>query len=413
MTLTIEKIQEFIDNKKVYKSDSLENLKIYHYSECNDDSDILLKQCRGVVCDNNSIVLNTLFYNYTYSHLDVPSDVFSYLENNFNDLKLYVSEEGTLLRLFYLNNRWYTSTFKKFDAFKSKWASRQTFGQLFIQALYQQSQTNKKLKKSLGDDVTIDNVYKKFLDTLSTDKQYVFLLRNDIENRVVCYTEEKPTMYYVTTIENNQLLQENINIDGVKQLQFKNIDEMFSYVDINNYNLNQGVIAFAPNGYQYKILHNDYIKLFNMRGNQPSIKYRYLQIRQDRVGVDMFYYLYPLYIPLFKEYEDILFQISKDIHELYMNRFVKKLWTVIDPIKFTIVKKCHEWHKTNKKRNIVTRQVIYKMLTQQEPTFLNKIIKDFKYNANKNLKNTEATTQEATTQEATTQEATTQEATTQ
>jgi hypothetical protein len=398
MTLTIEKIQEFINNKKVYKSDSLENLKIYHYSECNDDSDILLKQCRGVVCDNNSILLNTLFYNYTYSHLDVPSDVFSYLENNFNDLDLYVSEEGTLLRIFYLNNRWYTSTFKKFDAFKSKWSSRKTFGQLFIEALYQQTLTNKNLQKILGDNITVDNVYKKFLDTLSTEKQYVFLLRNDSENRVVCYSEEKPTMYYVTTIENQKLIQENININKTKQLHFKNIDEMFSYIDRNNYNLKQGVIAFAPNGYQYKILHNDYIKLFNMRGNQPSINYRYLQIRKDRVGVDMFYYLYPSHIPIFKEYEDILFQISKDIHELYMNRFVKKLWTVIDPIKFKIIKKCHEWHKSNKKKNIVTRQIVYMILTQEEPTFLNKIIKDFKYNTTKKIKNTNETTQGETTQ---------------
>ena len=45
------------------------------------------------------------------------------------------AHEGSLLRAFCVNDTWYITTHRKLDAFRSKWASRQSFGAQFVESL--------------------------------------------------------------------------------------------------------------------------------------------------------------------------------------------------------------------------------------------------------------------------------------
>ena len=55
------------------------------------------------------------------------------------------------------------------------------------------------------------------------------------------------------------------------------------------------------------ILSPAYQEFFHVRGNEPSIKFRYLQVRMNKSQCDMLSYLYPKYTESFGEYENILY----------------------------------------------------------------------------------------------------------
>ena len=63
--------------------------------------------------------------------------------------------------------------------------------------------------------------------------------------------------------------------------KFDTIDDMLSYVDDNDHKVSQGVIVYMPNQCQVKIMNPSYVSYFNVRGNEQSIKFRYLQVRDD------------------------------------------------------------------------------------------------------------------------------------
>ena len=54
-----------------------------------------------------------------------------------------------------------------------------------------------------------------------------------------------------------------------------------------------GIIAFQSPEKQFKATTAEYSELFNARGNEPSVKFRYLQVRMNGDVRDALYYLYP------------------------------------------------------------------------------------------------------------------------
>ena len=106
MNFTIKKINKF--------NDSLDNLKIGCV-----ENDITYK---GIIFDSISNVVMTNF-SHTQEFV-VPTDIDSFChseekklkfyenitKNNRNSYKTYITEEGTLIRVFYHNNKWYIST---------------------------------------------------------------------------------------------------------------------------------------------------------------------------------------------------------------------------------------------------------------------------------------------------------------
>jgi len=139
----------------------------------------------------------------------------------------------------------------------------------------------------------------------------------------------------------------------------------------------QGVIVFAPGNKQFKILHEDYLQLFRARGNEPSIKFRYLQVRMDKRSVDMLCYLYPNMRNAFEEYENILYSVARMIHYSYVQRHIKGLWSTLPTEEYKVDCACHSWHEEDRKSNRVTLGKVIEVLNEQTPTNLNRMIRRF------------------------------------
>ena len=129
---------------------------------------------------------------------------------------------------------------------------------------------------------------------------------------------------------------------------------------------------------QYKVVNKEYLDLFNVRGNEPSIKFRYLQVRMNEETVNNLYSLYPTMTHLFEDYENALYAIAQTIYNSYVDRFIKKKWVTVAAEEFNVIRECHSFHEQDRKQNRISIKKVIEILNEQSPTSLNKMIRRFK-----------------------------------
>ena len=393
--LTREKIQAQSTKLRLSDSDLEAKLDLFCYNKCSNNEQELIKNCRGVVFNGENIVLRGFPYTEEYT---TESNSFKILENimkeSWDSYRFYESREGALIRVFNWQSKWYVSTHRKLDAFRSKWASKESFGQMFTDALETLLNANdenfmNQLNRNNDSMESDENITYRFLNTLDKNYQYMFLVLNNYDNRIVCAAPDKPTVYHVGTIplsntnpqfpENKCILDYNIGIPFSNELKFSNIEDMKTYIDGLNYENYQGVIIFDTKcNKQYKLFNQDYYDLFNIRGNEPSVKYRYLQVRQDKDMVDKLYYLYPKYADAFDDYENTLYECAKKINKNYIDRFIKKKYVTVPKEDFLVMKACHDWHLQDREKNRISLRKVMDTLNNQTPSCLNRIIRRYK-----------------------------------
>ena len=377
-------IESLSTHIRLTDSDEENKLDLFCYINCNKTDSDFLKNCRGLVFNEDKLILRSFPYTIEYTEENNKEEIKNDIESIFKDCIFFNSYEGCLIRVFYFKNKWYISTNKKLDATRSKWSSKQSYGSFFEDALRYEFKNNEKLKNNVTykEETDKENVCDIFCNNvLDKTKQYMFLLLNNQENRIVCLEPSRPTIYHVGTfIEGEISFEENIYIPYPEKFNFNNIEEVYSYVNEINCDVLQGIIIFAPNNIQYKILNNTYFKYFNARGNEPSIKFRYLQVRMDRENNRMLRQLYPYMQKDFEEYENYIFEASRTIYNAYVDRFIKKLYVTVPVEEFNTIKEAHKWYLEDKTSHKITYEKIIELLNLQTPTNLNKIIKRLKLN---------------------------------
>lgn len=374
----IEDINELGDNIRIF--DNIGNLNLYSYKECSNEHPEKIKNCRGLIFNKDELIVKNFPYTMEYTEKDHDEIVKNI---DLNNCLIYDSYEGSTIKIFYFEDKWYLSTNKKLDAYKSKWASKLSFGSYFKDALLYQFENNDELKK-IPFNIETDDIVEVFANSLlDKNKQYVFLLLNNNENRIVCNEPDHPTIYHVGTFtkKDNEFIlsmEDNIHIPYPPKHEFKSYVQIYEYVYTCDYTKLQGVIIFNPNNVQYKILNLDYFDLYKSRGNEASINFRYLQVRMDGRSVDMLKYLYPEKIPNFEEYENILYDRAVFIYESYNQRYKRKQHVVIPKEEYLIMDKAHKWHQEDRENNKVNFNIIIDILNKENPSNLNHIIRNVK-----------------------------------
>ena len=371
---TREKVESLGNSVRITDTDEDKGLELFCYVKCGPEDGSLLRQCRGVVFNDKNIVMRAFPYTIEYNH-EEGENIEGSIGPVFDQCSFYDAYEGTLIRMFNFDGKWFTSTHRKLNAFRSKWASKESFGTAFKQALEVEVNYNEKLRNSLPQG---ENLLESFQETLDKSKQYMFLILNSEENRIVCRAPEKPVLFHVGTfVEGKLVMSENINVPYPKKHNFNSMGEAYDYIDNINIRDLQGLIIFAPDNKQYKILHKEYQELFRARGNEPSIKFRYLQVRMNQRMVDMLLHLYPHMKETFDEYENSLYAIAKTIHTSYVTRHIKNKWSQLPTEEYRVDKACHAWHEEDHKNNRVKLEKVVELLNTQPATNLNKMIRRY------------------------------------
>jgi hypothetical protein len=362
------------DNVRIADHDEANGLELFCYSRSTPVVDDMVRQCRGVIFSGDKLVLKA--FPYTVECLSDGVEM-NEIEEKFDNCSFYDAHEGALLRMFYHGSRWFISTPRKLNAFRSTWASRESFGTSFKRALEEQVATNDDLRAALpsGDESLLE----RFQSTLDKEKQYMFLVRHNVENRIVCASPEKPQVFHVGTFVNGELsLEDDIHVPYPKKHNFAGMDELWKYVENVDCKYLQGVIVFAPDNTQYKIVHRTYQLLFKARDNEPSIKFRYLKVRNDENTVNMLRALYPEMIQVFDQYENTIYDIAKSIHSAYVARYIKKSRYVRQPKEeYAVIKECHSWHEQDRAENRLTLDKVLDIMKTQSATDLNRMIRRF------------------------------------
>ncbi len=397
-----ESLRLLEEEKLVTKTDTDSNSKldvfcynnyeaVVKYESTDIDKFNQLIQTRGVVVDSESGRVVVKSFPFSSEHVSEPPEE---VMLNIGRYRMFDSHEGTMIRVFNHANNWHISTNRKLNAFMSKWSSQTSYGLMFKYALEHEMDVNDAFKRMLGFNAG-DNIIDKFKKCLDKSKQYVFLVKNSIENRIVCIAPEKYTVYHVGTYVNGELsLDDDIKIRKPEEHMFKTPSELVDHV-VNKvkYRQIQGIIMIGPIGDEskmrcYKVYNPDYEYYYKIRGSTTSLRYRYLQLRTTK-EVEALVYINQDSIPMFDECETIISDHVNMIFSMYKMKYMFKEQNVkFKPADFDLIKKVHSWYITGKtegrRRCNVTIDVIYDFVSNSHCSYLNKIIKDRKYADRKN-----------------------------
>ncbi len=414
---------------KITLADSENGLELYCYNNCEDSDSELVKNCRGVVLFEDRVVLRGFPFTpeFVADGSEKTRDKLLELLPNISDVYFCEAYEGCVLRLFNFQDKWYLTTRRKLNADKSRWASKTSFGELFEEALAWEYHNNPEFKAtpelsnvggervmveieepedkpiispelltalSGGDMISTRDLIannpelgrhftRKFYDTLDKDCQYFFLLRNSAENRIVCDPpkENEPRLYHVGTVKGVEKVEHDIAIARPKKLtNINTVDQLLEQVkSISPWKL-QGILAFDRRSGEpiCKVNQQDYAYLAELRGNEPSVKFRYLHVRMDADKNEHLRELYPEYVAQMDEQEKFIFQASQIICSAYINKYIRGQRIVVPPAEFAVMREAHNWYKRDGLKRRMSYEVIIEILNKMKPTELNRIIKDLR-----------------------------------
>ena len=368
-------IESMSDKIKLVDSDHDTGLEMFSYTNCNDEDSLTVKQCRGVVFYKDELVMKTFPYTPEF-HTGDMANLRNVLEPIFSTSQFFESMEGTLIRMFNFKGKWFISTHRKLNAFKSKWGSDETFGNSFKNALEYEFSTNTKLSSRLPKGES--SLISKFKTMLCPSKQYMFLVLHSIENRIVCNPPTNPQLYHVGSFVNGTFdSTDSFGFPRLEQLQFKSIEEMVKFVNSRDPFTSQGVVVFGPNGENLKVLNTKYQNLADIRGGEANLRLRYFQVRNDRQKEQDLYTLYSEKSEIFDYCRNLLSTLTQVIYDNYVRRYIKHEFVAVPKQQFLIMKEAHALYNLDRYKNKINLDRIYEIINDQSPIFLNRLIREY------------------------------------
>ena len=361
--LSIEHLQTMVDCIRLQDTEIVDGdvVSLFHYRRCDEESTDLVKQARGLVFANDKLVMRGFPFTPEYVVTPNNPDIVNQIEKIFSGSRFFDSFEGTIIRVFY-HKKWFVSTPKRLDASTSRWGSEESFEGIFRKGIDTVGQLNGKFN------------YETFFETLDKNNQYMFLLRSTKDNRIVARADMPsiPPVFHVGTyIGDVYNIDDDVCVPHPRELKFQTPEDVRKHILSLDPHVFQGVFVTGQHGF-HKFVNGMYHMLANVRGNEPNLTKRYLEVRTDKEEYGKFMYLYGNS----KEFENVennLMKIARNIHTVYMKRFISKEYAVVDPTRYGVLKKCHSIYLQNRKPVTLTTVVtvlnmessdsLYRMLT--------------------------------------------------
>lgn len=283
-----------------------------------------------------------------------------------------IGKEGTILRLFFYNGEWLLSTHRRIDGRRSRWAGP-TFGKIF--------------------DELWDLRYTNYLNEKFT---YILLLSHP-ENRIVCEID-RPTLMFLgvstpiggvqsfaeieTDILPRYFVNDIPNISFINRLNISSKQELEDIVETLDWRNTTGVIVHSrrEDGRNISMKFNPkmYSALRDIRGNEPNLRLRYLQL-QDDCREEELRNLFPEKKEYFDSIDnDLANNLPGYLEKLFLQRR-QEFATHTNMTQFP--KEVHyflEGVRKNYDRNYTIRQNIVYRLLKTEGRYLNALLKYMK-----------------------------------
>lgn len=327
---------------------------------CADSTDVCRE--RGDVYCENKKIFNS--FPYSYEIVGYSDDV----KNMINNDKILCTKaiEGSLIRVFYFEDRWFITTHRKLDAYKSKWGNGKSFGEIFEDAITAVTQKE----------------FKEFMMSLDYNIQYIFLTTAVETTRIVCEppTEQSVYLYQALDSDSGNLCSDlesvsaEINIPLEEKILFANKGEVEKHLNTMTFPFtSQGLLFFNTETFEsYKFIAPAYQKYSDVRGNMPSVMFAYLHHVNNEENKFMFKSMYPSHLGTIEKYEQALECVTEELFDKYYRRFS-------DGYRETYSKNVHYFIENCRKsnRNLLTREQFEIYVKNRKATELNKLIKGY------------------------------------
>lgn len=297
-----EALIKVVDVEYAPNSDGKPVLVLLHYSFPKEE----VNHVRGVILDvlkEPRIVCKsfpyTPEYNMEFLTKELDSESFEIVEKVLQDEStvVYPVIEGTTVRVFYHDSRWYFSTNKKMNSLQSKWCNA-VFSELFFNTWFSKLDDAKVQLTEKFDPNNSDHVKKmneSFDEFLSRELCYVFILISK-ENRIVSKCD-KTRIFLISSYDTSSNKRNDcprIRNGNVSYLPIINIKSVERCVHLANTSLSSLSIVSEGNvdnsfcGYTVfngdrilKLYTGRYVRKLALRNGEPSIRYRYIHLLKE------------------------------------------------------------------------------------------------------------------------------------
>lgn len=297
--------------------------------------------------------------------------------------------EGVKITVWY-HKGWHFSTNRRIDGLKGRWASKKTYGERLTAELEKTISDYEENDEWVREDNN-KTALETFTSSLDTDIIYEIIMQHDADERVVCDNlDDNSSLYLVGTyaagtfVKLDELNHVNRFLKPRFKLTFNTVDEMKSYLTEMDPFSSPGLIGYHTTGYKVKVILDMYMKMFKLRGNQPSIRFRYIQLR-GTPDQDNFVRLYSEHVEMFNEIEADILNIKTYILNAYNNRYTmrryipREEWNAfIVPCLFSVVKECHYIYKNSQHKCRICFSVVNNLFDSFPAPRINHIIKSWK-----------------------------------
>jgi hypothetical protein len=309
------------------------NLYLLFHTLESDINNSIVQECNGIILDKNTNHIVSYGVNRVFSMEEIMERDSSVDWDN----ALYEKcLDGTFLKVYFYNDKWNVSTTKCINGDKSKWTSKRSFYNLFMEC-------------------NVD------LESLDKNNCYCYILQHP-ESRIVSPLPYYPSVVLVAIRNMNTLELSTFNTSFV----FAPEQNKLEFVKNQSFIDGSYLVSILPTEnsplrvVRVDSLEYEWVK--HVRGNVPDIKMRYVEIMQMNLEKQDIYKYYPEHSEDFLKIESELMSVSKIIQNLYFKKFILKEEVEI-PVKYS--QSIRQLHGQFKKTKCITtfETVLFKLLS--------------------------------------------------
>jgi len=234
--------------------------------------------CRSIIFDGNTGKIVTMSHP-NIEYVTMNSNIEEYFKMN-PDLKFSESHEGTLISVFYFNDKWYYSTRRELDMYKTQKIiygkkSELSHGQMFEDCLRDVGITKSDFENKLNKN------YQYYFELVHYDNQ--INISYDIR------FGEKYTKLFVLFMRdtNNELVPKDIildfcNLTGIKINQELTLEEINAVISSKELQEIEGYI-FMRDGHLCKLMHSNYYEKIKYNPGCKTKHEQYIYLYQNNL----------------------------------------------------------------------------------------------------------------------------------
>ncbi len=329
-------------------------------------------EIRNLIIEKSTLkVIATQFNNIIYN-----TDAISILNNleNFDNVDIYECYEGTLIVVFYYNNKWYITTRRCLESNKSIWSNNMSYYDLFNEA--RKFDFDKLNKKYFYQFVLIHHKNRNIID-------YSYLYEQDYKELV-----------HIMTVDIDTMIEIDYFIDGCiypTKYNFKTTDEMLNKLneisenDKNSKRITSEGFVIKLNKFTTMKTQTDIYKhLFEMKPNNSNLYQIFVELyKNDNLNGFIEYFVDdPMFV--IRKIHNSFKTICEEVLKLYYITRNKKNDKIYNSLKPSYKKMLYDIHgeyirlkNLNKTKRIhITVHDVYKYLKKMETYELNDIFYD-------------------------------------